>query len=167
MATETALTRVNVFPSESSYNQNKSSVANTELSLVKVSSNFLEGSVSSVQEPQVIDGRSTSELGFGKMWSWYRVYESGWVEQGGHYERPSDNSGGTFQTITLPIPFKDIYYTVVGTNNENYTGAVEANDALNISNRKTTSFSYSTTYQGGSSGLVYKPIDWYACGYKA
>ncbi len=40
MATETNLTRVNVFPSETSYNSNKSSLANTELSLVKIGSDF-------------------------------------------------------------------------------------------------------------------------------
>lgn len=40
MATETTLTRVNVFPSETSYNSNKSSLASTELSLVKLESGF-------------------------------------------------------------------------------------------------------------------------------
>lgn len=166
MATETALTRVNVFPSESSYNQNKSSVANTELSLIKVSSNFLEGSVSSVQEPQVTDGRSTDNRGYGKMWTWYRVYDSGWVEQGGHFERASGNGDDT-QTVTLPIPMKDVHYSILISKEFASVGGGSENDVLNVGEKTTSNFKYWAAWRDNSSNSNYMPCTWYVCGYKA
>lgn len=167
MATETALTRVNVFPSESSYNQNKSSIANTELSLIKMSGNFLDGTISSVQAPQITEGRSTDTMGYGKMWTWYRVYESGWVEQGGHFEKANDNNDAK-QTVVLPIPMKDIYYTILTEKQFNATDQPYRSGSISTENKTTTSFAYHITQEGGTSGSQrYNPIDWYVCGYKA
>ena len=113
-----------------------------------------------------IVGRSTSEHGYGKLWCWYRIYNDNWVEQGGHYERPADNSGGSYQVVTLPVTMKDTQYLLVATKEYNTTNYIESNYVINLSKKTTTSFGYTTTYQGGSSGNGYNPINWYACGYR-
>ena len=113
-----------------------------------------------------IVGRSTSEHGYGKLWCWYRIYNDNWVEQGGHYERPADNSGGSYQVVTLPVTMKDKQYLLVATKEYNTTDYIESNFVINLSKKTTTSFGYTTTYQGGSSGNGYNPINWYACGYR-
>ena len=43
--------------------------------------------------------------------SWYRLYKSGWIEQGGKY--PDNGTGSTEQiTVTYPKPFIDTNYYV-------------------------------------------------------
>lgn len=113
-----------------------------------------------------IVGRSTSSTGYGKLWCWYRIYSDNWVEQGGHYERPADNSGGSYQVVTLPVTMADKQYLLVATKEYNTTNYIESNFVINLSKKTTTSFGYTTTYQGGSSGNGYNPINWYACGYR-
>jgi hypothetical protein len=70
-------------------------------------------------------------------YTWYRLYASGWVEQGGL-------TGGDVQTITLPVPFVDNNYEAFGniitsTNEYAYTGQ------LDIVSKSTTSFNFTAS----------------------
>jgi len=56
---------------------------------------------------------------FGMNMNWYRLYRSGWVEQGGTLSN-SDGSA-TLHTITLPIPMQNTYYHASRSNY--YTGS--------------------------------------------
>ena len=165
MATETSLTRIHVFPSESSYNTNKSQVTSTELSLVKMSGNFLEGNISQIGNLTVTEGRDSSYDGFGKMWTWYRVYESGWVIQGGHFER-EPGTGNSPHIVTLPVPFREDYmYTVLATKSYNSSegNCPSYDDTECIGGKTQTNFSYRC---GSTSDATTMPIDWIAFGYK-
>lgn len=46
----------------------------------------------------------------GNNYTWYRLYKSGWVEQGGYL--PATGSGNTLQTVNLPKAMNDAHYTV-------------------------------------------------------
>lgn len=79
---------------------------------------------------------------------WYRVYKSGWVEQGG--EIAASNHG----TVSLlnPMASKNYFATVeTTTDNSNFTNACA------IKTRNTTGFEW-TAYQGSNTRM------WYACG---
>ena len=79
--------------------------------------------------------------------TWYRLYKSGWVEQGGR----GTSSGVGFTTITLPKEMADTNYTLLNCNNRP-SAAGDQRDAYIIS----------TTQIGvGSDGNI--PI-WYVCG---
>ena len=73
-------------------------------------------------------------------YTWYRLYKSGWVEQGGKY------TNLTNQSITLPIELVDANYTPVlgydtsSANNAQYSG-------LSYSNKTTTGFVISNAGQ--------------------
>lgn len=67
--------------------------------------------------------------------SWYRVYKSGWVEQGG--QTPTV-AGGATTTVTLLKPYNNTVYNVVVQPVGAYTGAGEANNV--IPTRTTTNF---------------------------
>ena len=81
--------------------------------------------------------------------NWYRVYKSGWIEQGG------EAAAGTSVTITFPKAFKNTNYTVVattiGTNSEIYAQCIQR-----------TSASQMIIYNRGGSSSQAK--SWYACG---
>ena len=78
---------------------------------------------------------------------WYRLYKSGWVEQGGR----GPSSGVGFSTITLHKEMADTNYTLLNCNNRS-SAAGDQRDAYIIS----------TTQIGvGSDGCI--PI-WYVCG---
>ncbi len=49
-------------------------------------------------------------------YTWYRLYRSGWVEQGGYRTSVSNT------VITLPIPMSDTNYTLIKTINNDYQG---------------------------------------------
>lgn len=73
--------------------------------------------------------------------TWYRVYKSGWIEQGGLYLVSSVSTNAV--TITMPKQFTDIYYNVQITSI--YAGARTTqcdieNSAADLSNRTTNSF---------------------------
>ena len=166
MATETNLTKVNVFPNEETYNTNKDNLGSGELSLVKVQG-IINGSIINSQEPDIIQGRESGGeyKAYGKMWSWYRVHGDGWVEQGGHFERESGNNSKE-QTITLPIPMRDTYYLVLLTKEGE---SFWYRDNVHLVYDKTTSnFKYQSTTEQGSKGYtMYSPTNWYVAGYKA
>lgn len=82
--------------------------------------------------------------------SWYRVYDDGWVEQGG---RVSSSS----QTVYFLKEFANTNYTVTGGLIPGTTSA--SYEHLNIGSLTTTSFYY-TAYDSYQ-------LMWYACGYGA
>ena len=79
--------------------------------------------------------------------NWYRVYKSGWVEQGGYCENSA--------TVTFLKPFSDSNYTLVGglipgTESSSY-------EHLNLKSQTSTGFVYSA--------YDYYKLKWFACGY--
>lgn len=87
MVTQTPLNIINVFPSEASYESNKGSLGENEISLVSgigvILASYTSGS------------------------SWYKKYSNGWVEQGGTFTSLYD------QAVTLIVPMKDTNYTIL------------------------------------------------------
>ena len=67
--------------------------------------------------------------------TWYRLYRSRWVEQGGFM--PSQNSGWTTVTITLPIPMTNRYYSIHRSGNWSDAGS----SSCTIITKTTTDFS--------------------------
>ena len=93
MATETNLTKVNIFPSEESYNTNKNSLGAGELALIPV------------------NNYGVVEVGNG-----YMVFGNGLILQWGHVEKQqSDWSNSTDLTITFGKPFSNTNYIFVST----------------------------------------------------
>ena len=45
----------------------------------------------------------------GNGYTWYRLYKSGWVEQGGHVDAPVD----AYLTVSLPLEMQDGKYSIV------------------------------------------------------
>ena len=84
--------------------------------------------------------------------SWYRVYKSGWLEQGGIYKDTEDKT----VTINLLKPFKTHEYTVHRTNITENSGTGSSR-ADGVSNRTTTSF------KGYYLSSMYALL-WTACG---
>lgn len=82
---------------------------------------------------------------------WYRLYKSGWVEQGG-YNRASYVQS---KTITFPIPMADTNYTLVG------PGFVITNYGRQLCSCSTTGFTVS------SDGQISGVNCWYVSGRSA
>ncbi len=92
---------------------------------------------------------------------WYRIYKSGWVEQGGMFT----NSATYFQTIPLLVTMNNTDYTINTTCLSSYTSASNSTHnyvmgkagVINPENITTSSFQvYFET--------VSNTISWYACG---
>lgn len=87
MITQTPLNIINVFPSEASYESNKGSLGENEISLVSGVGVILASYTSGT--------------------SWYKKYSNGWVEQGGTFTSLYN------QAVTLIVPMKDTNYTIL------------------------------------------------------
>lgn len=87
MVTQTPLNIINVFPSEASYESNKGSLGENEISLVSGVGVILASYTSGT--------------------SWYKKYSNGWVEQGGTFTSLYN------QAVTLIVPMKDTNYTIL------------------------------------------------------
>jgi len=85
--------------------------------------------------------------------NWYRKWSDGWIEQGGY----SWVNGDKDITVTLPITFSDMNYTVIATNR---SGFHVGNDAGVAAIPKAAN--QITLLNGVTSGVN---ITWYACGY--
>ena len=86
--------------------------------------------------------------------NWYRVYKSGWIEQGGHIGNGSTN----VNTLTFLRPFKDTQYTFI--RDVFIYGSTGNSPAWN-------EFTYSDKTVTGVKLYKTSPliqIDWYACG---
>lgn len=97
MVTQTPLNIINVFPSEASYESNKGSLGENEISLVSGVGVILASYTSGT--------------------SWYKKYSNGWVEQGGTFTSLYN------QAVTLNVPMKDSNYTIL-TSKTNFASAV-------------------------------------------
>lgn len=135
MATTSTLNTINVFDSEDSYNTNKGSIGENEISLVAMGKN--SGYVTEMHQ----DGSS-----------WYKKYSNGWVEQGGTFTSLYN------QAVTLNVPMKDSNYTIL-TSKTNFASAVVIVDTAT-----TTSFKVYGRGQGGSAFNEKVSGYWYVAG---
>lgn len=135
MATTSTLNTINVFDSEDSYNTNKGSIGENEISLVAMGNN--SGYVIEMHQ----DGSS-----------WYKKYSNGWVEQGGTFTSLYN------QAVTLNVPMKDSNYTIL-TSKTNMASAVVIVDTAT-----TTSFKVYGRGQGGSGFGENVSGYWYVAG---
>lgn len=135
MATTSTLNTINVFDSEDSYNTNKGSIGENEISLVAMGKN--SGYVTEMHQ----DGSS-----------WYKKYSNGWVEQGGTFTSLYN------QAVTLNVPMKDSNYTIL-TSKTNFASAVVIVDTAT-----TTSFKVYGRGQGGSGFNENVSGYWYVAG---
>ena len=95
---------------------------------------------------------------------WYRIYQDGWCEQGGHSQGGSSSS---LAEVILRKSYVNTNYTVLA--NNIYSGSAATNSTsawIKLSNKTTTSFKNVTGYTSASSSAYASyEFDWYACGY--
>lgn len=92
--------------------------------------------------------------------TWYRIYKSGWVEQGGLHEiSPASTSG--YYDVTLPIEMENTKYTVFvsATSNDSLTWNCEHN------NRSATGIRVAWNHYNNQNTVV--AIQWEVKGVKA
>lgn len=93
--------------------------------------------------------------------SWYRLWKSGWLEQGGGSGLITDFGTGT---ITFKKPFRDPHYTLTLSNWRNGTTDDAQYNSAGICNLTTkTASSFQIYSRGATDGGRY--YGWYACGY--
>lgn len=107
MVTQTPLNIINVFPSEASYESNKGSLGENEISLVSGVGVILASYTSGT--------------------SWYKKYSNGWVEQGGTFTSLYN------QAVTLIVPMKDTNYTILTSKTNMGSAAVIVDTATTTS----------------------------------
>lgn len=84
--------------------------------------------------------------------SWWRIYRSGWIEQGGTTGNATNTETITFAKPFARVPF--IYcFCIAG---DNYVKGV------NVTSASATSFTFKKTTEGGT--LIQNRINWFACG---
>lgn len=143
MATESSLGKIHIFPSEASYNTNKSSVSASDLAFVPTPRIPVE---------TYRDGNQ-----------WYVKYSDGWCEQGDRLSdwNPVRNSGEV--PVSFQVPFKE----------NGQMMAIIMPLGIDRTNRSVATYSYKTYtntgfisgfYGTGSSDCTTGAI-WYACGY--
>lgn len=137
MATTSTLNTINVFDSEDSYNTNKGSIGENEISLVAMGKN--SGYVTEMHQDDS---------------SWYKKYSNGWVEQGGTFTSLYN------QAVTLIVPMKDTNYTIL-TSKTSWGSAVVIADTVT-----TTSFKVYGRGQGGSAFSENVSGYWYVAGWE-
>lgn len=81
---------------------------------------------------------------------WYRKWNSGWIEQGGH---------GSKYSCTFPIVFSNTDYTFVVQHSSGYNSQPDWVACYENRPKRTTSATMLTTHENDSGW------DWYACGY--
>ena len=90
MANETALGKVNVFISETQFQENKQELNENEINLVHLPmTDYIVESYDNGTE-------------------WYKKWKSGWIQQGGRYAYTKK----TAHTVTLVIPFTNTNYDI-------------------------------------------------------
>lgn len=87
--------------------------------------------------------------------SWYRLWKSGWVEQGGQC-KGTNASGHTITTVSFPVAFADTKYCILKNYNSNGTSSSPVAAHVSFYDKTETS---AKTYNYGTSEK-----DWYACG---
>ena len=76
-------------------------------------------------------------------YTWYRLYKSGWVEQGGYYSAPSAATA----TVDLLIPFQNTDYSILLTNLYN---ASSTKNPVHVISLSTNNFLYWCENYNGS-----------------
>lgn len=87
--------------------------------------------------------------------NWYRVYKSGWLEQGGHKPKGPD----TQEDLIFLKPFKDVNYQIFKTNTWFLSSNVTWQWIVFYSKRTTQATTFNSAQTTHGSGY-----DWYACG---
>jgi len=90
---------------------------------------------------------------------WYRLYKSGWVEQGGVVSSSMSQYG---QEHSLLIPFENTSYSIYVTLNQ-FAGSWSAEAMSRAIQTSTSTF----TIQCGGNGVSPGNMSWYACGIAA
>lgn len=95
--------------------------------------------------------------------SWYRIWKSGWVEQGGTINGSTSSSG---VQINFPVKFASTVYTALLTPRVSSTGTLVASGKILESDIAVGSMKVQFTYisNGGSAGYAISILNWYACG---
>lgn len=87
--------------------------------------------------------------------NWYRIYKSGWIEQGGYFV----SAAAANQLFTFPVPFKSTAYQMLAVNEQvGDSGMCE----LAFKPYSTTQCLYGTGYNGT---FYAEGFYWYAFGY--
>lgn len=98
--------------------------------------------------------------------SWYRIYDDGWVEQGGKVTTSASASSKSYAEITYLVPFNsdnNYYFGVENKANDEQTSLYIAG----IYSHSSTSISITSKYLSGNFGAAGQvTYTWYACGYK-
>ena len=87
--------------------------------------------------------------------TWYRIWKSGWVEQGGQC-KGTNASANTTVTVAFPVAFADTKYCIFKNYNSNNTSSTPVVANVCFYDKTETS---AKTYSYGTVGR-----DWYACG---
>lgn len=106
---------------------------------------------------QVIEFQEPTEQNY---YTWYRLYDDGWVEQGGQMNTPDSDYKGT---VSLPVEMANTKYTI---NTTSTTGNQHANMTAISGSVSTTSFDIQVTnkyYNAASPTITY----WQVCGMSA
>lgn len=88
----------------------------------------------------------TEENGY----TWYRLYASGWVEQGGSYDAVTPAKDWNTVTIILPVEMLDENYTLITQAGRNDSSATSINNQSFIINRTSTLFKTEVYGDGNS-----------------
>lgn len=93
---------------------------------------------------------------------WYRLWQNGWLEQGGLMKVWNDNGWHEY-TISLLRAYKNTKYTVLGVGSYSSGNAYGFNLCSNSGYKTTTSFRFYGT--GGTGDGVTNRPSWYTCGF--
>lgn len=97
-------------------------------------------------------------------YTWYRLYASGWVEQGGIFDFGSNSSTNPWN-VTLPVAMADTMYIVNATSGGNTSqGKYGSYVAINNAGKTTTTFG-GFMWSVESGGIRY--INWQVSGLSA
>lgn len=100
---------------------------------------------------------------------WYRVWNDGWIEQGG-YMYMSGATTGVTNTKTLNKSFTSNNYTLimwggVGNSGWQYCGGIGLGTGGNPANLRENNLTNNSFTWFNATGVSGTPIFWYACGY--
>lgn len=93
-------------------------------------------------------------------YTWYRLYKSGWIEQGQNYANLASNG----QTFTIPIEMKDNRYNIqcTGVSGTNKTSSTVGVFVSTYDTRTTTTFS---CYSGDDTSFNNCYFSWIVSGF--
>lgn len=97
-------------------------------------------------------------------YTWYRLYKSGWVEQGGKYNNAS-TARDIYTTITLPVTMASSEYTVTGIASRNTGSATNRSGYTTVYTQTTTQIGIG--YYGVGTSDLMQYINWEVKGMSA